>query len=127
MFRFTKRKPSDKIDRPPKKPKVVTRSTVEESPDSNKLPPPPRPGKGKGVMTSQGPVTEKHPILLREDSWYAIKQLLSIIKDDDYEDLGNHATEAMGEMGLLIFFTGMHICPSLPSILLLPLFSNLHF
>ena len=26
--------------------------------------------------------------------------LSSIIKDDDYEDLGNHATKAMGEMGL---------------------------
>ena len=58
MFRFTKRKPSDKIDRPPKKLKVVTGSTVEETPNSNKLPPPPRPGKGKGVMTSQGLVTE---------------------------------------------------------------------
>lgn len=26
--------------------------------------------------------------------------LSSIIKDDDYKDLGNHATEAIGEMGL---------------------------
>ena len=40
------------------------------------------------------------PPLLREDSQYAIGQLSSIIKDDDYEDLGNHATEAMGEIGL---------------------------
>ena len=47
---FTKRKLSNKIDRPPKKPKVVTRSTVEEATDSNKLPPPPRPRKEKGVM-----------------------------------------------------------------------------
>ena len=48
---FTKRKPLDKIDRLPKKPKVVTGSTIEETPDLNKLPPSPRLGKGKGVMT----------------------------------------------------------------------------
>ena len=51
-------------------------------------------------MTGQGLVTKKHPILLHEDSRYVIKQLSSIIKDDDYEDLGNHVTEAIGEMGL---------------------------
>ena len=79
---------------------MVTRSTVEETPDSNKLPPSPRLRKGKGVMTSQGPVNEKHPVLLREDLRYAIKQLLSIIKEDDYEDLSNHATEAIEETGL---------------------------
>ena len=45
-------------------------------------------------------VTEKSPILLREDSKYALEQLLSIITVDDYEDLSNHATEAMGETGL---------------------------
>lgn len=50
-------------------------------------------------MTSQGPDTKKFPILLREDPQYALKQLSSIIKGDDYKDLGNHATEAMGETG----------------------------
>ena len=43
-------------------------------------------------MIGANPVTEKHPVLLREDSGYALKQLSSIIQDDDYEDLGNHAT-----------------------------------
>lgn len=47
-----KRKPSDKIDYPPKKPKVVAGSTVRETLDSNKLPPLPRLGKGKGLITS---------------------------------------------------------------------------
>ena len=51
-------------------------------------------------MMGQGPITKKHPVLLREDSRYALKQLSSIIKDDDYEDLGNHATKVMGETGL---------------------------
>ena len=51
-------------------------------------------------MTGADPVTEKHPILLCEDSGYTLKQLSSIIQDNDYEDLGNHATKAMGEIGL---------------------------
>ena len=123
---FTKRKPSDKIARPPKKPKVVTRSTVKEIPDSNKLTPLPRPRKGKGVMTGQGPVTEKRPVLLSEDSRYAIKQLSSIIKDDDYKDLGNHATEAMGETG--IFSLTWYANPSFsPFCLVVTPFSSLRF
>ena len=39
-----------------------------------------------------------HIVLAR--SKYALEQLLSIIIVDDYEDLSNHATEAMGEIGL---------------------------
>ena len=96
----TKRKLSDKIDRLPKKPKVAVGLTVRETPGTHKLPPLPGPGKGKGLMMDQGPVTGKHPVLFREDVHYAFKQLSSIIKDDDYEDLGNYATEAMGETSL---------------------------
>ena len=55
-------------------------------------------GRGKGLMKSIVP--EKPPILLREDSKYALEKLFSIITSDDYEDLGNHATDAMGEIGL---------------------------
>ena len=95
-----KRKPSKKVDRPPKKPKVVTGSTVAETLATSNLPPKLGPRKGKNLMKGADPVTEKCPVLLSEDSGYALKQLLSIIKDDDYEDLGNHATEAMGETGL---------------------------
>ena len=51
-------------------------------------------------MMGQGPITNKCPVLLREDPQYTLKQLLSIIKGEDYEDLGNHATEVIGEMGL---------------------------
>ena len=58
------------------------------------------PGVGKGLMTSSVPVTEKSPILLHKDSKYALEQLSSIITADDYEDLSNHATEAIGETGL---------------------------
>ena len=95
---------------------MVTRSTIEETPDSNKLPPSPHLRKGKGVMTSQGPVNEKHPVLLREDLRYAIKQLLSIIKEDDYEDLSNHATEAIEETGLFsLVQVRISVLLSLPS------------
>ena len=116
-----KRKTSDKVNRPPKKPKVVTGSTVGETPLTTRLPPPSRPGKGKGLMTSHGPVSKKRTVLLREDSQYTIGQLSSIINSDDYEDLGNHATEAMGETGL---FSVVQVCirPSFFPVALLPCF-----
>ena len=50
----------------------------------------------KGPFATQ----EKPLILLREDSKYALEKFSSIITSDDYEDLSNYATEAMGEMGL---------------------------
>ena len=43
---------------------------------------------------------KKPPVLLREDPKYALEKLSSIIGSEDYEDLGNHSTEAMGETGL---------------------------
>ena len=92
----TKRKLSDKVE---------AGSAFEENPNANKLPPPSGPRKGKGLMTGQGPVIAKPVVLLYEDSRYALKQLSSIIKDDDY-----HATKAMGEMGL---FNLAQICISI--------------
>lgn len=96
----TKRKPSKKVDCQAKKPKVVMGSIVGETSHLAKLPPKSSPGKRKGLMVDQGPVKEKPPILLRKDSQHALKQITSIIKGKDYEDLGNHAIEAMGETGL---------------------------
>ena len=90
----------DKVDHPAKKPKVVISPTVEETPLFANLPPPPHHGTSKGLMMAKGLVVKQCPPLLYEDSQYAIRQLSSIIKDDDYEDLDNHATEAMGETGL---------------------------
>ena len=51
-------------------------------------------------MAGEGPVTKKPHVLLCKDSYYTFKQISSIIKDEDYDYLGNHATEAMGEMGI---------------------------
>ena len=61
-------------------------------------------------MKGPDPVTEKCPILLLEDLGYALKQLSSIIKDDDYEGLGNHTTGAVGETGI---FSLAQVCSSI--------------
>ena len=57
-------------------------------------------GSGKGLMKAPSTNQEKPPPLLRDDSRYALEKLSSIITSEDYEDLGNHSTEAMGETGL---------------------------
>ena len=57
-------------------------------------------GKGKGYMKGPTPVVKKPLVLLREDLKYALEKLSFIISFDDYEDLSNHGTEAMGETGL---------------------------
>ena len=57
-------------------------------------------GVGKGLMKGPSTTQEKPPVLLRVDSKYALGKLLSIMSSDDYEDLGNHAIEAMGETEL---------------------------
>ena len=57
-------------------------------------------GGGKGQMIPPLGSQKKPPVLLREDPKYALEKLLSIIGSEDYEDLGSHSTEAMGETGL---------------------------
>ena len=57
-------------------------------------------GVGKGLMKALSTIPEKPLVLLREDSKHALEQISSIISTKDYEDLGNHSTEAMGESGL---------------------------
>ena len=54
----------------------------------------------KGLMKAPSTSQEKPPPLLRDDSKFALEKLSSIISSEDYEDLGNHSTEAMGETGL---------------------------
>ena len=54
----------------------------------------------KGFMKASSNILKKPPVLLCEDSKHAFKQISSIISTEDYEDLGNHSTEAMGESGL---------------------------
>ena len=99
----SKRKPSEKIGHPPKKPKVAPESVVWLKAKPKKTTTLLGQGRGKRLMTGHVLVTKKPPVLLYEDSRYTLEQLSSIITADDYEDLSNHATEAMGEMGLFSF------------------------
>ena len=92
-----KRKPQEKTDYPPKKPKTALETVVGLKVDIKKTVTPIRIGRGKGLMKGPDTVAKKPPVLLREDSKYALEKLTSIISTDDYEDLSNHATEAMGE------------------------------
>ena len=69
-------------------------------------------------MTGPAPITEKPPILLREDSKYALEQLSSIITADNYEDLSNYVTEAMRETRL---FTIAQVIVSMPFLFSFPL------
>ena len=57
-------------------------------------------GVGKGLMIAP-PGSQKKPlVLLCEDPKCALERLSSIITSEDYEDLGNYSTKAMGETGL---------------------------
>ena len=57
-------------------------------------------GGDKGLMVPPPGSQKKPPVLLREDPKYALGKISSIIGSEDYEDLGNHSTEAMGETDL---------------------------
>ena len=95
-----KRKLPSKGDRPPKKPKVPLEPVVGLMAEGIKMSTLVTHGAGKGFMKAPSTNQEKPPVLLREDSKHAFEQILSIMILEDYEDLGNHSTEAMGESGL---------------------------
>ena len=95
-----KRKLTTKSDRPFKQPKVSIEPVVGLMAEGIKTVTPAKKGTGKGLMTAPEGKQERPPSLLRDDSKYALEKLSSIITAEDYEDLGNHSTEAMGETGL---------------------------
>ena len=94
------KRPMRKGDRAPKKQKVSTEPVIGLMAEGNKTVTPAKPGGGKGLMVPPPGSQKKPPILLREDPKYALGKLSSIIGSEDYEDLGNHSTEAIGETGL---------------------------
>jgi len=96
----TKRKLPEKQGRLPKKPKTILELIVGLEAEGKKTVTLAKHGARKGLMKGPSTTQEKPPILLRKDSKYALEKLLSIILSDDYEDLSNHATEAMRETGL---------------------------
>ena len=68
-------------------------------------------------MKGSDTVAEKPPVLLREDSKYALEKLSSIITAGIYKDLSNHTTEVMGEIGL---FSIAQVAMSIPFLFFFP-------
>ena len=97
---LAKKRPLLKGDRAPKKQKVSTEPVIGLMVEGNKTVTPAKHGGGKGLMVPPLGSQKKPPVLLCEDPKYALGKLSSIIGNEDYEDLGNHSTEAMGETGL---------------------------
>ena len=95
-----KKRPLPKRDHAPKKQKVSTEPVIGLMAEGNKTVTPAKHGGGKGLMVPPPGSQKKSPVLLREDPKYALGKLSSIIGNEDYEDLGNHSMEAMGETGL---------------------------
>ena len=95
-----KKRPLPKGDRAPKKQKVSLEPVLGLMAEGTKTVTPANLGGGKGLMIPPPGSQKKPPVLLREDPKYALEKLSSIIGNEDYEDLGNHSTEAMGETGL---------------------------
>ena len=95
-----KRKQSSKGDRPLKQQKVPLELVVGLMAEGVKTVTPIKHGSSKGFMKAPSTSQEKPPPLLRDDSKYALEKLSSIITTEDYEDIGNHSMEAMGETGL---------------------------
>ena len=96
-----KRELLSKGDRAPKKPKVPLEPVVGLMVEGVKMVTLAKHRVGNGLMIAPPGSQKKPPILLREDPKHALERLSSIITFDDYEDLGNHSTEAIGETGLL--------------------------
>ena len=94
------KRPLLKGDRAPKKQRVSTEPIIGLMAEGNKTVTPTKHGGGKGLMVPPPGSQKKPPVLLREDPKYALGKLSSIIGNEDYEDLGNHSTKAMGETGL---------------------------
>ena len=94
------KRPLPKGDHAPKKQKVSTEPVIGLMAEGNKTATPAKHGGGKGLMVPPSGSQKKPLVVLREDPKYALGKLSSIIGNEDYEDLGNHSTEAMGETAL---------------------------
>ena len=94
------KRPLPKGDHAPKKQRVSTEPIIGLMAEGNKTVTPAKHGGGKGLMVPPPGSQKKLPVLLQEDPKYALGKLSSIIGSEDYEDVGNHSTEAMGETGL---------------------------
>ena len=101
---------SSKGDRPLKQQKVPLEPVVGLVVEGVKMVTQAKHESGKGFMKASSTSQEKPPSLLRDDSKYALEKLSSIITSEDYEDLGNHSTKAMGETGLFAIAQVILVC-----------------
>ena len=97
LNRPSAKRPLPKGDRAPKKQRVSTEPVIGLMVEGNKTVTLAKHRGGKGLMVPPPGSQKKPPVLLREDPKYALGKLSSIIGSGDYEDIGNHSTEAMGE------------------------------
>ena len=95
-----KKRPLPKGDCALKKQKVSSESVLSLMAEGTKTVTLAKHEGDKGLMIPPPGNQKKPPVLLREDPKYALEKLSSIIGNEDYEDLGNHLTEAMRETGL---------------------------
>ena len=95
-----KKRSLPKRDRAPKKQTVSSELVLGLMVEGTTTVTPTKHGGGKGLMMPPPGSQKKPPVLLREDPKYTLGKLSSIIGSEDYEDLGNHLTEAIGETGL---------------------------
>ena len=98
----TKRKFPKKQGRLPKKPKTVLELVVGLEAKSRKTITPAKHGAGNGLMKGSFTTQEKPPILLREDSKYALEKFSSILTSEDYEDLSNMRRKQWGSRGFSV-------------------------
>ena len=77
-----KRKQPEKQGRLPKRPKIILEPVVGLKAEGKKMVTPAKHGAGKGFMKGPFTTQEKPPVLLREDSKYALEKLSSIISFD---------------------------------------------
>ena len=110
----TKRKPPSKVDRPHKQQKVFLEPVVGLIAKGVKTVTPIKHGSSKGLMKAPSTSQEKPPPLLCDDSKYALEKLSSIILLENYEDLGNHSMEAIGETGLFAVAQVIFVCQFTP-------------
>ena len=92
----SKRKVPSKQDRLPKRTKVTLDPIVGLEAEGTKTVATAKHEARKGFMKGSSTSKKKPPVLLREDSKYALERLSYIITNKYYEDLGNHSMEVMG-------------------------------
>ena len=79
----------------------------------------PSPGMGKGLMKGPVPIAEERLVFFCEDLSYTLKQISSVIKDDDYSDLVIMLRRPCGRQASLAWHRYVYPSLSRPIVVLL--------